>query len=496
MPKSNHVIVHDKWDTKAFMHTKGRLPDIDLAVKYVSKFASKGLVEACVEDLFYALYRVLPRLLDESEIATHRLVNHFVLEEIIESVEFVDLNFWTKGNQVNCSAMIAAFTKQLAIIFDKLRAAQREADAAGIIEGTIEELKKAMTSEMVPELERLEKELSEKVQNMHSEIESMIPSIRESNHTAFANLKESQEGIETLEHVFSDTTSKFGQADPTLRAEIAALLAQNPGMQRIATLLGRMQKLAMECQDHKVQDIKSQKFTIGSGDNLPRVLASELVLMSDEDHELSMLERYTEKRLLQLDEDRDQVIQGNIVVCEDASGSMSGGAEIWAKGVAGSLLSIAKRQGRNFTAIQFGGRGELQTFDFSTRGATITDGEHVEELTFAEGGLRYMSSVLWGSGTDFETPLGKVLSGFEQEFVRNGQVRGDVVFITDGMADISPAFMDYFKERQTVLQFKVYGVQLGCYTAEEPLVSLCDGGVFTVDDFTDAQSIAQIFGSV
>lgn len=101
--------------------------------------------------------------------------------------------------------------------------------------------------------------------------------------------------------------------------------------------------------------------------------------------------------------------------------------------------------------------------------------------------------------TDFMTPLGRAMDIQQEQFDSHTppRVDGDIVFVTDGMCGVGDEWMAKFKERQEELGFRVWGILIGSNdTKSEPLNTICDGRVFTIQDLTTGEEMRDIFRNV
>ncbi len=144
--------------------------------------------------------------------------------------------------------------------------------------------------------------------------------------------------------------------------------------------------------------------------------------------------------------------KGPIIICIDNSGSMAGEREAWAKGFALGLLTIARKQKRNFAIIHFGNATELKTFTFDKK-------VNSEELLIA-------LSHFFGGGTNFERPLREAMSLMYEE--NSILKKADIVFVTDGECSMGPESSKFYTGNKEKLQFKPYGVLIQTSTETLP----------------------------
>ena len=251
---------------------------------------------------------------------------------------------------------------------------------------------------------------------------------------------------------------------------------------------------------------KVEFIDITLGNDLSRVLPLELVKLSDPSQRVLALKRYRDRQMMQYKmQGTERLAQGDIVCCEDGSGSMHGIREIFAKALCITLAKIAREQRRQFTGIHFGSRDEITTFTFENSGSawakesTVTretEGRYAKsypniEMDYIEGIVNF-AELFYGGGTDFETPLAKALSILQEQHDKYGATRGDIVFVTDGYCDVSEEFLANFIAERDRLDFRVWGMVIGA-PIQEPLTTLCNGDTFTLTDLTDGSEIDTLF---
>ncbi|MEW5936069.1 MAG: VWA domain-containing protein, partial [Bacillota bacterium] len=215
------------------------------------------------------------------------------------------------------------------------------------------------------------------------------------------------------------------------------------------------------------------------GSDLSRVLPSELARLTVPGLRPCFLRDFLEGKLLQYElKGREREGRGPLVVCLDSSGSMAEGRrpytkEVWAKAVLLALFWIAARQRRAFACVYFGSRSEIKVFEFP-------DPRSARPADVAE-----MAAFFFGGGTDFEAPLRKA-----QELLEKSEYRkGDVVFVTDGQAEVSDSFLQEFRAAKARKGFAVWTVLVDVYTSA---VERFSDGVERVDGADDRAALDMV----
>ncbi len=197
---------------------------------------------------------------------------------------------------------------------------------------------------------------------------------------------------------------------------------------RMGELIGRMRNLGRARQREKLRRHADELHSITLGNDLDRVLPTELTALGHPLRRLDFGRRYLEGGLLQYElRPRPKNARGPIIALIDASGSMAGARMEWAAALALALLDIARSQRRDFAAAYFRGPGaEIETFRFPRTG--IYNPRDI--LRFATVGA--------DGGTSFEEPLAWALD-VQTEAAFNA---ADIVMVTDGECAVSDEFFE------------------------------------------------------
>lgn len=261
------------------------------------------------------------------------------------------------------------------------------------------------------------------------------------------------------------------------RFDLAWKLATDPRMKEIARLAGRMQNIAREKRKTRAKQEPSEVVDVELGNDLSRVLASELVSLRHPLLKRDFMRRFVESGLAQYRlEGKENLGRGPIVVCVDSSGSMKGPKEVWSKAVVLALFQIAAREKRAFACVHFGSANELKTFEFP------------EPRKAGPAEVAEMAGFFYGGGTDFEAPLFKAVQVIEKSRFN----RADVVFVTDGECAVGKDFLKAFHKVKAEKQFSVISVlmQGGVAAGVRPF---SDRVVYASPD-DDAEALDTVFG--
>jgi uncharacterized protein with von Willebrand factor type A (vWA) domain len=229
-----------------------------------------------------------------------------------------------------------------------------------------------------------------------------------------------------------------GSLEEAIRAALSL-----KGLPKVADLVGRMRNLARAKTREKTTTQSSEIHSVSLGDDLARVLPAELAMLTDPRRKGEFYKKFTEKGLLQYElKEREKLARGPMIVLVDKSGSMDGSNMQWANAVALALVDTAKRQRRVSKVVHF-------------------DYEPQQEVTVKKKDrlpVGKIATVQASGGTDWEKPLTLAIETIKGEAIFE---KADVVMITDGVCEVTPAFLKEMKKDKKELGFRVWSVLIG-----------------------------------
>lgn len=303
--------------------------------------------------------------------------------------------------------------------------------------------------------------------------DSVQGSLDSSGKELMESLTEGMENAEqtndNLEKLFGGRAKGSGESDLDKiplrdKIKLAELISKNPKLKRIADWAGRFKRIARS--KHKslyTEGVSRGGVTLGN--DLRNVLPSEIFLYFDERTKKDFAKRFDEKKLLQYETTgKDNLGQGSIVLCLDQSGSMSGLDE-QSKAFTLALMSIARRQGRNFVYIPF-----------SKNAGTVR--------TFIKGKIKPFEMIdiatsFLNGGTSFEPPLKEALKVVSKDKFGDG----DIIFVTDGESSISRKFVDEFNKTKKDKDFSVMSLVIG--RGKESTVKQFSNEIVKINEFNE-----------
>lgn len=262
--------------------------------------------------------------------------------------------------------------------------------------------------------------------------------------------------------------------DSNSKRDLFKRVKDSEKLKALAELAGRMKRLAAHKQRSKTDHARDEVSDVTMGDDLARLLPSELAKLANEATRPLFYKALAERALLCYElKGTEPQSRGPIVVCIDNSGSMSGDSELWSKAVGMALLDIAQRQKRAFALIHFDTRVGF------TMEVARNDRPAWEKVVEA---MEYFS----GGGTNFEPALKMALKFLE----RDAFAKADVILVTDGAA--STDFGAEYKRRAQAKEATTYGVQIGGYGASA-LDAYCDHSTVIDDLENDGEATDALF---
>lgn len=271
------------------------------------------------------------------------------------------------------------------------------------------------------------------------------------------------------------------QLDPR-RLKLAEAITNNRAIRRILELAGTLERIARaEAQTRKTPDSYEEIHDLERGGDLARILPSELAaLKGPRVLRLLAIQKVVDRTALQYRlEGKEKLGRGHMVVALDESGSMgvpqnAGTREVpnvWARAIGLASLRIARMDRRPVSIVGF--NHGLTTVHFMDReGNCFKVNPHSGEATPFPGGLPAMALEVisrgCSGGTSFDAPISYAMRLLKEE------IRGDLVFVTDGESTTSPATMEALAEAKKVRGLRVYGVEVGAGRITAAMKAVCD----------------------
>ncbi|CAL9447352.1 VWA domain-containing protein [Streptomyces althioticus] len=465
-------------------------------------------------DVFLCAYQAAPRLRERAVMAPSHLVHHQVVTALTQSPDFAPLHRETAGDAYAAAMAVLAQGSALRGLLERSREARErtgradrarqeaEAAATAVGEALRQAAEEADAQGEVPapaaaavrraaEAAREAEESARREDGAAAQaMAAAVPGIRSAARNAASAAAEAVRQEAALMRAWGVDAGETERMPFEERARLAERL-RSGRLARWAELIGRFRQMAAGERARKVEHATGELVGVTLGDDLSRVIPSELAVLGVPELRAVFAARYAAGELMLYDSRGEQGTgKGAVIACVDTSHSMyaegPGGItrEAWSKACALALLDQARHAGRDFVGILFSAADKLQVFRFpGDRPAPVTD-----VLDFAETFL--------GGGTDFQRPLGTAAKILEEEFDSASRARGDIVLITDDACEVSENWTRLWNEIKRRLDFRLFGVAIAtpdtATASGSVLETLCDN-LRTVDDLTDVHTTADLF---
>lgn len=268
-------------------------------------------------------------------------------------------------------------------------------------------------------------------------------------------------------HAFDDVWSLLGEV-----RSLAGFAELTEALQRFQDLL---QQVSPRQRRRQGDAGRYRVAGYTQGRELDRAVPEELVRLADPLMSHLFCEAYDHKRLTLYDYKGEKLERsGPLICCMDTSASMNQPAAlgrerfVWCKGIGLALLDFAHQNQRPFLGLCFSSEAELEVF---VRPPGPFDPRLALEMARCD----------FNGGTHFERPLRHALEyarGFGPAGAKGRKAAGaDVVFIADGEASLSSAFVREFLREKAAARLRLFTVLIDGF--HEGLATLSDA-VFTV----------------
>ncbi|OKH99318.1 hypothetical protein A6A06_27660 [Streptomyces sp. CB02923] len=463
-------------------------------------------------DAFLAAYKGNPRLRERAEMAPSRLVNHQIITALVDSPESAALRRETAGDPYAAAMAVLAQATVLRRILERFRDTQEQAEqaekagqaeqaekaeqdaesaAAAVAEALQQAAEQAAEEAAEQAVKQAAKEAAERsVQDGTTQaLAAAAPGARAATGNAAAKSARAAREEAALMRAWGFGPGELERMSFDQRARLAERL-RTSRLARWAELIGRFRQMADGERARKVENTTGELIGVTLGNDLSRVIPSELAHLGLPQMRAVFAARYAAGELMLYDSQGEQATgRGAIIACVDTSHSMymdgPGGVtrEAWAKACALALLDQARHAGRDFVGILFSAADKIRVFRFPAGPDAGID----QVLDFAETFL--------GGGTSYQTPLTAACELLEEEFDDAARTRGDIVMLTDDECGVTEEWMRGWNDAKHRLGFRVFGVAIDAPPAAEAgsvLDALCDN-LRSIEDLTDIHAAADLF---
>jgi uncharacterized protein with von Willebrand factor type A (vWA) domain len=463
-----------------------------------------------VRDVFLAAYKTAPVVRPEGDVDRSRLVNRAAICALLESPEFGELRRETAGDAYASAMAVLAMAETLERMLEQAEDAQQAADAAaraaeqerasaGSVaaamaaaadaagkDGSVPDEAAQGVAAAIGAAEQAGQDAAAAGQAASRALAGAAPGMRAALQSGAAQAADERQAEAALMAGWGIGPGELQRMSFEERLALAQRL-RTGRMSKFIELIGRFRQMAAGQRARRMENVPGELVGIETGDDLGRLIPSELAALGVPVMRAVFAARYAEQRLFVYEQRGEtEAGQGAIICCVDCSGSMgipvagtglSG--EAWAKGCALAMLDQARAARRDFAGILFSSAGQIKVFRFPAREPVRI----ADVLDFAE--------FFWGGGTNFEEPLGQAMDLLEAEFNDDGAMRGDIALVTDGICGVSEDWMRAWNERKAALGFRLFGIQVG--RAPGAVLEALSDNVREVTDLADAGQASDMF---
>lgn len=510
-PKHTGAIVSDRFDQMAWRDTYDQAG----ALRELSEHLNEhyDYTTDLLADTFLGAYKASPQVRERGEMDPSRAVNHQVVSTMMQSPEFAELRRETAGDPYAAAMAVLSQGEGLRAMLERAKdahdkaeqqtqAQQHAAEAAEAVadaleaageqaddDGTVPAAAADAVRQAIEQAQAADDTATAAGQGAQQALAAALPGVRAAARQAVKQAAENAAEEAALMRSWGIGPGQLERMDFDTRSQLAQRL-RSGRLGQFAQLIGRFRQMATGERARRVENAPGELVGITLGDDLGRVIPSELSQLGVPALRPVFASRYAEARLMLYDSIGEQITgQGAIIACIDCSSSMSWARsdgttpEAWAKACALALLDQARQAKRDFVGILFSNADQVQTFRFPA-------GQPYDIVTVIE-----FAEHFFGGGTDFEAPLSAATELLDTEFNTAGRARGDIVLITDGECGVHEDWMRQWNEAKVALDFRTFGISIGDSRATQPgsvLDALCDN-LRSIDDLTDTDTAADLF---
>ncbi|WOV86293.1 VWA domain-containing protein [Sporosarcina oncorhynchi] len=450
--KNHSVLNTDLFDRRRF----GELFDMSEKLQQIEHEAVLPLMEALLCDVWACLYKMKPEIRTDDTHAALQM-HRMLLRNIIEHESYSEFHCITRLNDL--AAIVG--TIKIGELINKYFVAQLEqrldlCPLLHVVKSTQDDFIKS-----VEEVSGLG--LSDGIefeQSIMDYEENFIENLTEV-------MLETKQIYVNVKSLLGGLRAGKGDADLTkvpLRDQItlAEKLAADKQLRDIAEWAGRFKQIARKKQKNQ-QSESVERRGIAIGSNLELLLPYELGLLTHPISKVDFLRRFIEVQTMQYNQLGQEVLgKGPIILCLDQSSSMSS-FDSQSKGFALALMTLARKQHRDFCLLTFSKQTKVFTY---AKGKIKTSEMLMLARTYLNG------------GTDFTIALQEAL-----EIIKLSRFKkADIIFITDGEDEVDEQFLTLFNKKKSESSFQVLSLIL---TDESKTVEAFSDRVIKIVDFED-----------
>lgn len=428
-----------------------------------------------LRDIWASLYKMNPQLKDEVD--SEWLTNQALMKNIMGDDSYQGFRDFTRLDDLSAALGTVKFGEKT---YDWLKEQKEQNES---LRRHLEEARKQQDDLKKPQKsqpgtgkgqnpkesrEQMWKKMQKALQQAGKEIEKNPEGLKQALAEAVEETQDTKKSLKSLVGGMNAGNEEAELKKIPLRDQIALaeVLSTDGKVKNVADWAGRFKQIARKKQKSKHAE-SVERSGVEIGNQMERLLPMELGMFKNPLTKKDFLKRFAEGHTMQFEQrGKEKLGKGPIVLCLDQSGSMRD-LDSQAKGFTLALMSIARKQRRDFALIPFS--TTTRTFKYKKGKSTTKDMVNLA-TTFLDG------------GTQFQQPLSVALQVIEDSRFK----KADIVFITDGRASLDPKFIQKFQVKKKEKDFNVLTILLKAQ--HEKAVKVFSDKILQAKDFTDKVS--------
>lgn len=343
---SEHTVHADRWDVRDFKRMSAEAAELAAAGNKLADFAPTG--GPLMADAFHLLHKAVPRLRDIEDVRPDHLVNHAVMSEAAELPESRSFRAYTRNDDVAAALGAAALEPELETLLDRQQllqdtanqlmekmaelaaARQEKVDLDDLVakwseEHPDEEVPGEIDGQEVAgqgegldaQIEALTEETDELGEQLEEGIQAEGPSIRAFLTQAMGKAAQAAAQIAAMSRSWGLSPGQMQRLPADERMKLAKRM-NTPRMRQLADRIGAIRNLALTEQLRKTDLAADEIVNITMGNDLERVVPTELAKLGDPVRKLEFLRDFAESKLLQYElAGTERLAKGAIILCAD-----------------------------------------------------------------------------------------------------------------------------------------------------------------------------------
>lgn len=472
----NNTINADAYDKRRF----NELLKMSKGMNEIRETGEKEypLFSQLMGDIWSSLYKTKPTLLPDEDISKELIPNQSYMQRVLEDESFATNREITKLDDLSSALSTISFSNKVKEWILERKKQDQEFNHA--VNEAMEELLNKKQREKngkqptKKQQQSINKKMSALAEQLNKQFEqSPSNQIEEMMKQSVQEAKGDKDHMKQLISGLSAGNGDVEMEKIPLREKfaLAEALKKSKKMKGISEWAGKFKQIAKSKQKSLYKE-SIERSGVTLGNEIDRLLPSELANMVIPQSKLDFMRRFTEGQTMQYDKNGKETLGlGPIILCLDESSSMTK-LEEQSKGFALALMSIAKKQKRDFALISFSNKAIVREFRKGI--SNIKDLVDIAE-TFMRG------------GTNFYAPLRESLNLINKSSFKNA----DIVFVTDGEANLPNEFIQEFNDIKKKKEFECLTILLGNDTSERNVRPFSDKIIKGID-FTEADQAFEI----